>query len=169
MSKLTFSFSRLPEMTGTEWGCGLGDYSVAMVIGRSGGMGRKGAHVWSGKSFHNALIREMFVVGANPKNKQNFWKISYLSSNIQPLRKQKKNPSADNHWLFMQIAERKKRESPVWAERCGGWKENDIGRKADQFYATATLHETRSWGICITSRWTMLVHVYVCFPDTVYM
>ncbi len=73
-------------MAGREGGRGFGDYSVAIAIGRSGGMGRKRAYVWSGKSFHNALIREMFVVGANLKNKQDFRKISYLFDNVQPLK-----------------------------------------------------------------------------------
>lgn len=38
---IILSFPRLPVMAGMEGGRGFGDYSVAMAIGRSGGMGRK--------------------------------------------------------------------------------------------------------------------------------
>lgn len=40
-----FTFSGLPEMTGTCGGRGLGDYGVVMVISKSGGMGQKVANV----------------------------------------------------------------------------------------------------------------------------
>lgn len=52
----------------------------------------------------------MFVVGANLKNKQDFRKISYLLSNVQPLREKKKNPQPIITDFFMQITEGRKTE-----------------------------------------------------------